>query len=69
MIIKVVCHFCGKIKEVEVSGEGYHKWKAGMLIQRALPELSVEQRELLISHTCPACWNEMFPPEEDTPGS
>ena len=36
----------------------------GELIQEALPELSADQRELLISGTCPKCWDELFPPDE-----
>lgn len=37
----------------------------GQLIQKALPELSSEEREFLISGMTPAEWAEMFPPEDE----
>jgi len=40
-----------------VNKKGYARWKTGeVLIQDALPELSIHDRELLISGTCEHCW-------------
>jgi hypothetical protein len=61
----VVCRMCGEIYPIEVDLEGYQQWKAGELIQNALPELSDEERELLISKTCDSCWNKLFPEDFD----
>lgn len=58
--LSVKCYICGKEQLIEVSKEGYEKWKAGALIQEALPSLSPDKRELLISNTCPACWDKLF---------
>jgi hypothetical protein len=43
-----------------VPEEGFHNWQGGELIQNALPELTADERELLISGTCPSCWDRMF---------
>lgn len=50
-----------------VSKQGLENYKNGMLIQKALPELSAAERELLMTATCGKCWNKMFPPEPDDP--
>ena len=34
-------------------------------MQEIFPELSMDQRELMISGTCKSCWDEIFPPDED----
>ena len=38
---------------------------AGENIQIAFPDLTADQREILISGICPECWDKIFPPEED----
>ncbi len=38
----------------------YDDWKAGMLIQDAMPQLSAEEREFLMTGITPAEWNEAF---------
>lgn len=56
---------CGEVKQVVVSTLAYDAWQGGVLIQRAMPGLSVDQRELLISGTCGECWERIFPAEEE----
>ena len=58
------CVFTGKEYSVVVPIEGYSKWKKGMLIQDALPELSVDDREFLISGISPEGWSEAFGEED-----
>lgn len=36
-----------------------------MLMQDIFPNLSIEDRELLISGTCNTCWQELFGSDED----
>lgn len=61
--IQVRCTICGDTHTIhDVPIEGYTRWVFGELIQRALPELSANDRELLISGICPTCWDEMFEP-------
>lgn len=62
--IAVQCPFCGCLNFINVSAEGYEAWKNGALIQNALPELSADEREMLMSGICPDCWNGMFGEEE-----
>ena len=64
-VVAVPCRRCNEVTELKVDFEQFTKWQQGELIQNALPELDVDQRELLISGTCPTCWDEMFPPEEE----
>ena len=54
------CVMCGKSSVLEVEERGYHAWREGALIQRALPTLREDDRELLISGTHSKCWDQMF---------
>lgn len=65
MIVAVPCPFCHDVAELEVPTEGFMAWQSGELIQNALPELSADDREQLISGTCPKCWDELFPESEE----
>lgn len=58
MVIK--CRQCKKNYEVPVTIEQLRKLKSGILIQYAMPELSIGDRELLISKTCDPCFKELF---------
>jgi len=64
-VVAVPCRLCNGVTDLTVNVEGFVAWQGGKLIQDALPELDADQRELLISGTCPTCWDEMFPPEEE----
>lgn len=57
----VVCSVTGKEYSVTVPLEQYRNWKAGMLIQQAMPGLSADEREIFVSGTTPAEWDVMFP--------
>lgn len=60
LTINVRCPFCGKKYSVTVPEDGYKRWKNGELIQRAMPGISPEDREALISGICTECWNNTF---------
>ena len=64
MIIEVECRMCGKQYNLKAEKEGIQKWMNGMNIQDALPYMPAEERELLISGTCPECWDKLFGGEE-----
>lgn len=64
-VVAVPCRLCKEVTDLTVNIEGFVAWQGGKLIQDALPELSADQRELLISGTCDKCWNEMFPSDEE----
>lgn len=61
-VIITTCPVCRAVEEIVATYSGYQKWKAGMLIQDALPELTPNQREKLITGICPKCWDLIFTP-------
>jgi hypothetical protein len=63
---KCVCRICNNPKEIpDVPVAGLKAWEDGELIQDALPNLTADQRELLISGTCDDCWKTMFGTVDD----
>jgi hypothetical protein len=68
MTIPVKCRSCGREFTLTVRKAGYEEWRAGTLIQRALPELSADQRELLISGICGTCFDAMFRDDDGDEG-
>ena len=54
------CLVCRKVKVIEVSAKGYSNWKHGMPIQQALPEVNADDRELLMTEICGACYDKLF---------
>ena len=60
--LKVVgtCSISGEEHAIEVPAEGFTRWQSGMLIQVALPNLSPDDREFLISGMTPAEWDQLF---------
>lgn len=64
VVLEARCTECKIIKQILVDPNGYHKWINGTLIQRALPDLSKENRELLISGFCGSCFDKLFPIDE-----
>jgi hypothetical protein len=60
----LACPGCGEKIKVTVNKAGYFAWRAGELLQRALPELSVSARERFISGYCTPCWDELVEDDE-----
>lgn len=58
--ILTTCPFCKQNQIVNVDAEGYNRWRRGELIQNALPNLSSDIRELLMTGTCSKCWDTVF---------
>jgi len=63
--VTTTCPMCGDTAVLNVSAAGYAAWQNGTIIQTALPELDVDDRERLISGICPICWDKMFSVPED----
>ena len=63
--MKIACHSCETIVDVPVKDEELQAWKGGQLIQDAMPNLTNDQREMLISHTCATCWDDMFGEDDE----
>lgn len=58
-VFPVKCIHCDVEQQVTAPAVGLLAWQNGELIQNALPELSADDRELLISRTCPKCLSAM----------
>lgn len=54
------CIMCGQTSEVTVDADGHRRWKNGTLVQRAFPDMDIDQRELLINGTHAACFESLF---------
>lgn len=59
------CLFCGERSEVTLDAAAYSRWRGGHYVQTAFPEMSAEEREVLITGTHAACWVKIFGPEEE----
>jgi len=67
--LAVDCLKCNKLFHIPATDEQIQELdkprSERMFMQDIFPELSIADRELLISGTCDTCWNEMFPEEDD----
>ena len=59
MIIRRANIFTGRVRELEldVTQEQIERWQNGELIQNAMPHLSKDEREFLISGMLPEEWD------------
>lgn len=64
--VKITCSKCGKTYEFPVFVDDLEKYtKRQEHIQYVLPYISPEYRELIISHICPTCWDEIMARDEE----
>ena len=54
------CNRCKDQVEMKVVQVDYEAWENGKLIQDAMPYLSADEREVLISGICGPCFDKMF---------
>lgn len=54
--------FSGDVNEMEinVTDEQLSDWKAGTLIQHAMPNLTADEREFIMTGITPAEWDDTF---------
>jgi hypothetical protein len=66
MLIEQRSPVTGKVNvmDIPVTIEQLERWQNGELIQNAMPHLTPDEREFLISGCTPEDWNEMFAEEE-----
>lgn len=59
--IRITCERCGKTYQVKLNKADLERWTSGEgTIQQCLPYLSCADRELIMSHTCNECFEQMF---------
>ncbi len=63
--VEATCGMCRQTKALQLPASGYAAYKAGMLIQRAMPSVPEGDRELLISQICGPCFDKLFEEDED----
>ena len=56
-IITRQCIACNKKSTITVDAVAYANWENGMMIQDAFPEMSSDQRELVMTGTHAECWD------------
>ena len=59
------CIGCGEVSTLQVDDLALESYRSGALAQDAFPEWTNAQREVLISGTHPACWDELFAEAEE----
>ena len=64
MVITKRCEICKRVLNIKVSVIGYNAWMNGELIQRAMPDVSAGDRELLLNSICGKCYDKLFEEEE-----
>jgi len=67
MDITRVCPFTSRVNTLHVEGatpEGVAAWKAGALIQDALPNVSPDMREFVMTGITPTVWANLFGGDE-----
>lgn len=65
-LIDVRCNMCGIAYTIIYNRADMVDWLSGSkFIQDAMPYLTPDERELLISYTCGNCFNNLFPPSLD----
>lgn len=66
IIFRKQCSVTKEPYEVAITAKQFGAWVGGQLIQNAMPYLTAEQREFLMSGATPAEWDAMWAdPEED----
>lgn len=61
MKLEIRCCRCKKPHTIDVDEVKYEKWLTGKdNIQDIFPDLSADERELMISQICGECWCSMF---------
>lgn len=67
MNITRVCPITGVVNSMEIdcSEEQLNQWKNGALIQHAMPHLSADEREFIVSGMTPEVWEKIFGDEDE----
>ena len=57
------CTVCKKKGRIYADPRDVERWRKGVLAQDALPYLSRDEREQLVTGTHPDCWSGLFDPD------
>ena len=54
------CIVCEQTSWVTLDADKHARWIAGEHVQAVWPDMPAEEREMLITGTHPACWDQLF---------
>ncbi len=54
------CIVCKKTSLVDLESARFDRWQSGEHVQNVFPDQTPDERELLLTGTHPACWEEIF---------
>ena len=60
VLVERICQVTKREYSFTVPLENYKLWRGGMLMQDAMPDLSLDYREILITGWTPEEWNLLF---------
>lgn len=63
-VVTPMCPYCGRTSEISVPIDGLEAFGLGAHIQEAFPDLTKEEREMLITGLHPDCFDTFAPEEE-----
>jgi hypothetical protein len=58
--VSYACAKCHQVTKISFNGEDWLRWQEGEYIQEAMPYLTTDERELMISSVCGTCFDAMF---------
>lgn len=64
-VVTPACLGCDDTAVFVMTVEQHTRYRAGEHVQHIFPHWSPEDRERLISGTCPSCWEDMWAEEDD----
>ncbi len=59
-VLAITCPDCKDVTTLKVRTDGLEAWLGRALIQHALPELSRDEAEMLVTGLCVSCWDAMW---------
>lgn len=63
--VVTTCLGCNEQRTFYLPAAQHDLWTSGAHLQDVFPDWEPEDREQLISGTCPSCWEEMWAEEEE----
>lgn len=54
------------VLDIAVTGQQIRDWRSGTLIQDAMPNLTPDEREFIMTGMTQQDWDDIYPPEETT---
>jgi hypothetical protein len=60
--VMIMCVYCGEYTAIPVKLKDYKEFRSPnrRYVQDIFPYLDAGQREMLISNTCPKCWDDLY---------